>query len=185
MAATNAKWAILAYLRQHSTHGYMVFRQIGERFPSWGTSRSTVFDHLARLERDGLIDEVPEEPTNLRRRSRGRTTYALSKRGADALDSFLGALDLTDAPREYFVLALLCATQDGPKVTLRLLDDLEQRVMARLDEIRPAPRPTRLTELGAWGLVKDEQHALNARLTWIDTMRQATQELTGGAGASP
>jgi DNA-binding PadR family transcriptional regulator len=160
----------------------MVFRQIDQRFPSWGTSRSTIYDQLTRLEQQGLIESVPEVG-DIPPRSRGRTRFRLSDRGVEVLHTFLAGLDLAEAPREYFVLAVLCATWDGPDVTLRLLDDLEHRVIARLDEISPAPRPRRLTELGGWGLVKDEQHALNARLSWIETMRQATEELTGGAGA--
>jgi len=181
VAATNSKWAVLTYLSHHETHGYMVYRQIDDQFPAWGTSRSTIYDQLARMAHVGLIEEVPEG--NVPPRSRARTRYRLSARGAEELDAFLRGLDLTDAPREYFVLALLCATWKGPEVTVRLLDDLEERVLARLDEIGPAPRPERLTDLGDWGLVKDEQLALNARLTWIEKMRQASAELMRGAGA--
>jgi DNA-binding PadR family transcriptional regulator len=160
----------------------MVFRQIDERFPLWGTSRSTIYDQLTRLELEGLIEEVMDVG-KIPKRSRGRTRYQLTERGAEALDAFLAGLDLAEAPREYFVLALLCATWNGPDVTVRLLDDLERRVLARLNQIGPAPRPGRLSELGGWGLVKDEQLALNARLAWIEKMRQATEELTGGSGA--
>jgi len=181
VAATNSKWAVLAYLSHHSTHGYMVLRQIDHQFPAWGTSRSTIYDQLARMAQDGLIEEVPEG--NVPARSRARTRYRLTERGAGELDAFLCGLDLTEAPREYFVLALLCATWKGPDVTRRLLDDLQERVHARLDEIAPAPRPERLTELGGWGLVKDEQLALAARLTWIEKMREACDELTKGRGA--
>jgi DNA-binding PadR family transcriptional regulator len=170
------------YLSQFSAHGYMVYRQINDRFPAWGTSRSTIYDQLSRLEQDGLIEEAPEEGKAVRTRSRGPIRYRLSVRGAEALEAFLRNLDLADAPRQYFVLALLHATWQGPEFTARLLDDLEQRVLALLDEIGPAPRPERLTELGGWGLVKDQQLVLSARLTWIEKMRQASDELTKGAG---
>lgn len=180
MAATNSRWAVLTFLRQRSAYGYLIFREIDGRFPWWGTSRSTIYDQLARLEQEGLIAEVVE--VGQLKRSRKPVRYRLTERGAEALDAFLAGLDLAEAPREYFVLAFLCATWDGPDVTKRLLGDLERRVLARLDQIKPAPRPDRLRELGGWGLVKDEQLTLAARLTWIEKMRQATEELTGGAG---
>ncbi len=183
MAATNSKWAVLTYVSLHSvTHGYMVVSEIDEQFPAWGTSRSTIYDQMHRMAQEGLLEEVPEEG-DVPARSRSRRRYRLSTRGVEALAAFIRGLDLTEAPREYFVLALLWAARQGPEVTARLLDDLERRVLARLEEIAPAPRPERLAELGGWGLVKDEQIALNARLTWIEKMRQASEELTRGAGA--
>lgn len=183
MAATNSKWAVLTYVSLHSvTHGYMVASQIDDQFPAWGTSRSTIYDQLHRMAQDGLLEEVPDEGV-VSARSRARRRYQLSARGADELAAFLRGLDLTEAPREYFVLALLWAARQGPEITARLLDDLEERVLERLEEIAPAPRPERLADLGGWGLAKDEQIALNARLTWIEKMRQASEELTRGAGA--
>lgn len=183
VAATNSKWAVLTYVGLNSvTHGYMVVNQIEDQFPSWGTSRSTIYEQLRRMAQDGLLEEVAEDDS-VSAQSRARRRYRLSARGAEELVRFLRGLDLAQAPREYFVLALLWATRQGPEVTARLLDDLEERVLERLDEIGPAPRPERLLELGGWGLVKDEQIALNARLTWIEKMRQTSEELTRGAGA--
>jgi DNA-binding PadR family transcriptional regulator len=62
VAATNSKWAVLTYVGLHSvTHGYMVVSQIEDQFPSWGTSRSTIYQQMQRMAHDGLLEEVAED----------------------------------------------------------------------------------------------------------------------------
>jgi DNA-binding PadR family transcriptional regulator len=180
-AGASAKWGVLAFLRWQPVYGYMLAQQFGAVFPAWDVSPQALYDALARLERRGLIEPVPEKVVRISSRCE-RTSYRLTEKGERELDWFLKRLDLLEVPREYFVLAVRIAAWDGSDAVLRLLDELEDRVNQRLDAIRPPRRPERLSELGDWLFVKDQQHHLQGRLTWIQDAREAALELAAPEG---
>lgn len=175
-AAASAKWGVLAFLRWQPVYGYMLAQQFGSVFPAWDVSPQALYDALARLERKGLVEPVPEEARRISSRCE-RTPYRLTEKGEHELDWFLERLDLLDVPREYFVLAVRIASWNGSDAVLDLLDELERRVDERLDALRRPRRPERLNELGDWLFVKDQQHHLQGRLSWIQDAREATLDL--------
>lgn len=167
---------MLAFLRWQPSYGYMIAQQFAATFPAWDVSPQALYDALARLERKGLIEPVPEKAVRISSRCE-RTSYRLTDKGERELDWFLKRLDLLDVPREYFVLAVRIAAWDGSNAVLDLLDELERRVTERLDAIRSPRRPQRLGDLGPWLFVKDQQHHLQGRLSWIQDAREAALEL--------
>ena len=181
-AAASAKWGVLAFLRWQPVYGYMLAQQFGSVFPAWDVSPQALYDALARLERKALIEPVPEEARRVSSRCE-RTPYRLTEKGERELDWFLERLDLLEVPREYFVLAVRIASWNGSDAVLDLLDELERRVNERLDGLRPPRRPERLNELGDWLFVKDQQHHMQGRLSWIQDAREAALDLIAPDGA--
>lgn len=175
-ATASAKWGVLAFLRWQPSYGYMLAQQFSATFPAWEVSQQALYDALARLERKGLIEPVPEQAVRVSSRHE-RTPYRLTPKGEGELDWFLKRLDLLEVPREYFVMAVRVASWNGLDAVLELLDELEGRVTARLDALRPPRRPERLNELGEWLFVKDQQHLLQSRLSWVQDAREAAIEL--------
>jgi DNA-binding PadR family transcriptional regulator len=167
---------VLAFLRWQPVYGYMLAQQFGAVFPAWDVSPQALYDALARLERNGLVEPVPAEARRISSRCE-RTPYRLTEQGERELDWFLERLDLLDVPREYFVLAVRIASWNGLDAVLDLLDQLEHRVAERLDALRPPRRPERLHQLGDWLFVKDQQHHLQGRLSWIQDAREAALDL--------
>ena len=180
-AAASAKWGVLAFLRWQPSYGYMIAQQFAATFPAWDVSPQALYDALGRLESKGLIEPVPEQAVRISSRCE-RTPYRLTPKGESELDWFLRRLDLLDVPREYFVLAVRIAAWNGSGAVLELLDELEERVNRRLDEIRPPRRPQRLSDLGEWLFVKDQYHHLQGRLSWIEDAREATVALAAPQG---
>lgn len=180
-AAASAKWGVLAFLRWQPSYGYMIAQQFAATFPAWDVSPQALYDALRRLEDKGLIEPAPEQVVRISTRCE-RTSYRLTPKGESELDWFLRRLDLLDVPREYFVLAVRIAAWNGSGAVLELLDELEQRVNRRLDEIRPPRRPRQLHELGEWLFVKDQYHHLQSRLSWIEDAREATVALAAPQG---
>lgn len=179
--AASAKWGVLAFLRWQPVYGYMLAQQFGSVFPAWDVSPQALYDALARLERKGLVEPVPQEVRRISSRCE-RTPYRLTTKGERELDWFLERLDLLDVPREYFVLAVRIASWNGSVAVVALLDELERRVNERLDALRPPRRPERLNQLGDWLFVKDQQHHLQGRLGWIQDAREATLDLAALEG---
>lgn len=159
----------------------MLAQQFSTTFPAWEVSPQALYDAIARLEHKGLIEPVPEQTVRVSSRCE-RTPYRLTPKGESELDWFLKRLDLLEVPREYFVMAVRIASWNGSAAVLQLLDDLERRVTERLDALKPPRRPARLNELGEWLFVKDQQHVLQGRLSWIQDAREAALEL---AAAGP
>ncbi len=181
-AAASAKWGVLAFLRWQPVYGYMLAQQFASAFPAWDVSPQALYDALARLERKGLIEPVPEEARRISSRCE-RTPYRLTEKGERELDWFLARLDLLEVPREYFVLAVRIASWNGSGAVLHLLDQLEERVVERLDALRAPRRPERLNQLGDWLFVKDQQHHLQGRLSWIQDAREAALALVASESA--
>jgi DNA-binding PadR family transcriptional regulator len=181
-AAASAKWGVLAFLRWQPVYGYMLAQQFASAFPAWDVSPQALYDALARLERKGLIEPVPAEARRISSRCE-RTPYRLTDRGERELEWFLARLDLLEVPREYFVLAVRIASWNGLDSVLELLDRLERRVAERIDALRPPRRPERLNELGDWLFVKDQQHHLQGRLSWIQDAREAALDLAADEGS--
>ncbi|HEX4804941.1 MAG TPA: PadR family transcriptional regulator [Conexibacter sp.] len=173
---------MLAFLRWQPVYGYMLAQQFESVFPAWNVSPQALYDALARLERKGLIEPVPEDARRISSRCE-RTPYRLTEQGQEELRWFLERLDLLDVPREYFVLAVRIASWNGSDALLDLLDQLEQRVTERLDALRAPRRPERLNQLGDWLFVKDQQHHLQGRLSWIQDAREAALDLIALEGA--
>jgi DNA-binding PadR family transcriptional regulator len=181
-AAASAKWGVLAFLRWQPVYGYMLAQQFESVFPAWEVSPQALYDALARLERKGLVEPVPEEARRISSRCE-RTPYRLTEKGERELEWFLERLDLLEVPREYFALAVRIASWNGSQAVLELLDQLERRVTERLDALRPPRLPERLHQLGDWLFVKDQQHHLQGRLSWIHDAREATLDLAASDGA--
>ena len=80
------------------------------------------------------------------------------------------------------MLAVRIASWNGSDAVLDLLDQLERRVTDRIDALRPPRRPERLNQLGDWLFVKDQQHHLHGRLSWIQDAREAALDLTASGG---
>ena len=76
-AAASAKWGVLAFLRWQPVYGYMLAQQFESAFPAWDVSPQALYDALARLERNGLIEPVPEEARRISSRCE-RTPYRLT-----------------------------------------------------------------------------------------------------------
>jgi DNA-binding PadR family transcriptional regulator len=123
---------LLGLLEDHPRHGYELRQSYEERFPSARPLRSgQVYSTLSRLQRDGLVDAMGDEPG----RGPDRKVFAITEDGVAAFDGWIQtpeAIDpyLQDALFMKVVLALrsgrsapalLDAQRDHHLTTMRVL----------------------------------------------------------------
>jgi DNA-binding PadR family transcriptional regulator len=163
--------ALLGLLEDEARHGYDLKRLWDERFAQLRPLRfSQIYASLGRLERDGLIRLVGEEPGH----GPDRKRYAITKAGARDLDDWLAEPESPEAPvRSTLFLKVVLALASGRPAT-------------RFLEAQRAAHTERMRELVA---LKDEADDvdealldyavfhLDADLRWIDHVAKRLDQL--------
>jgi DNA-binding PadR family transcriptional regulator len=161
----SVRQALLALLDEQPMYGAQLRAQFERRTGgTWPLNVGQVYQTLARLERDGLVE--PTGPAD----DEGRIAYRLTEPGRTASASWWTTpVDRTEAPRDELVIKLALAVTvtgvDVPAVvqaqrtqTLRQLQDLT-RLKQRADDQQDL----------AWLLVLDNLvFASEAEIRWLD-----------------
>lgn len=178
------KYAVLGLLLERPSYGYEVLVRFRRAFDAgqWAITPQGLYASLDRLEREGLIEPITEDGSDLRRRQ-PRTPYRVTASGARELRQFLDAPMGADPTRAEFLVRLQCAASKDHEALVRLLDGYERacldelgRLAAGEPELDGQPRLGTLVERLA---LEDRRLFLQARLAWIDFARQqvvATRE---------
>ncbi len=184
------KYGLLALLERSPMYGY----QLRQEFESstgatWPLNIGQVYTTLARLERDGLVEPVPDGGDD----DENRAVYQLTEAGhAEVTRWFVSPVVATDRPRDELAIKIaLALTTPGVDVgtvlqtqrtaTLRNLQDLtRQKMVAGAAD-------------AAWLLVLDSMiFRAEAEVRWLDhsetrlvqiAQRRAADDDPGGATA--
>lgn len=182
----SVKQALLALLEQGPMYGYQLRAEFEQRTgATWPLNVGQVYTTLARLERDGLVEQVAgeAEPTD----GDGHVVYRVTDHGrAEVLAWFTTPVPRTQPPRDELAIKLALAVtvpgvdvgsviQQQRSATMAALQDY-----TRLKRSGRAAQPEDTTDL-AWGLVLDSLvFAAEAEIRWLDhceaRLRRAASE---------
>lgn len=169
----SVKQGLLVLLAQEPMYGARLRAEFEARTGgTWPLNVGQVYTTLARLERDGLVEAVGEDPE-------GRIAYRLTRAGeAEVARWWLSPVDRATTPRDELVIKLaLAVTVDGIDVqrvaqaqrtaTLRHLQDLT-RLKQRAMEHHESEERGGSADL-AWLLVLENLiYAAEAEVRWLD-----------------
>jgi DNA-binding PadR family transcriptional regulator len=193
----SVRQALLALLEQGPMYGYQLRAEFEQRTgATWPLNVGQVYTTLARLERDGLVEQVAGESGEAD--ADGHVVYRVTDPGrAEVSEWFTTPVPRTQPPRDELAIKLaLAVTVPGVDVgtviqrqrtaTMTALQDYTRLKRAG----RPAAEVDDTTEL-AWGLVLDSLvFAAEAEIRWLDhceaRLRRADlQRATTSTAAAP
>ena len=187
----SVKQALLALLEQGPMYGYQLRAEFEQRTgATWPLNVGQVYTTLARLERDGLVEQVAGEADDAPDRapgSDGHVVYRVTDHGrAEVLVWFTTPVPRTQPPRDELAIKLALAVtvpgvdvgsviQQQRSATMAALQDY-----TRLKRSGRAAQPEDTTDL-AWGLVLDSLvFSAEAEIRWLDhceaRLRRAASE---------
>jgi DNA-binding PadR family transcriptional regulator len=169
----SVRQGLLALLAQQPMYGAQLRSEFETRTGgTWPLNVGQVYTTLARLERDGLVEEVGAD-------DEGRISYRLTRTGrAEVSRWWLSPVDRETTPRHELVIKLaLAVTVEGVDVnrvvqtqrtaTLRHLQDLT-RLKQRATAHRESAEGDRNVDL-AWLLVLENLiYSAEAEVRWLD-----------------
>lgn len=169
---------MLAVLLDTPHHGYEVKRVHDEWFPSARPmAYGQVYATLARLQKDGLVEVVETRVES----GPERTVYALTRRGRERVECWLGeaVVDTSPSPSELVrktVIALRTASDPRPM--------LARQRTAHLRRMHDLRRSSDVDGLAGLALDYALEH-LDADLRWLDrAVERVGSGITSTSGAS-
>jgi len=190
----SVRQALLALLEQGPMYGYQLRAEVEQRTgATWPLNVGQVYTTLARLERDGLVEQVAGEAGEAD--ADGHVVYRVTDPGrAEVSEWFTTPVPRTQPPRDELAIKLaLAVTVPGVDVgtviqrqrtaTMTALQDYTRLKRAG----RPAAEVDDPTEL-AWGLVLDSLvFAAEAEIRWLDhcEARLRRADLQGSTPSRP
>ena len=170
----SVKQALLALLEQGPMYGYQLRAEFEQRTgATWPLNVGQVYTTLARLERDGLVEQVAASATP---DGDGHVVYRVTDHGrAEVSEWFTTPVPRTQPPRDELAIKLaLAVTVPGVDVGT-VIQRQRTATMAALQDYTRLKRTGRSaaevddpTEL-AWGLVLDSLvFAAEAEIRWLD-----------------
>lgn len=167
---------ILALLAEGPTYGARLRSEFeGRTGGTWPLNVGQVYQTIARLERDGLVEQRGED-------AEGRTTYALTDAGrAENARWWSSPVERESTPRSELAIKLaLAVTVPGVDVA-RVVQAQREETMRQMRELtrakaRVGPHPSRADV--AWLLVVDHQiYAAEAEARWLDAVEERVARL--------
>ncbi|HEX6151186.1 PadR family transcriptional regulator [Nocardioides sp.] len=175
----SVKQALLALLEQGPKYGYQLRTEFEERTgATWPLNVGQVYTTLARLERDGLVEQVAGEATDAAEGGPGsdaHVVYRVTDHGrAEVLAWFTTPVSRTQPPRDELAIKLaLAVTVPGIDVGTVIQQQRSATMAALQDYTRlkrngPGAQPDDTSQL-AWGLVLDSLvFTAEAEIRWLD-----------------
>ena len=171
----SVRQALLALLEQGPMYGYQLRAEFEQRTgATWPLNVGQVYTTLARLERDGLVEQVAGEAGEAD--ADGHVVYRVTDPGrAEVSEWFTTPVPRTQPPRDELAIKLaLAVTVPGVDVGTVIQRQRTATMTALQDYTRlkrtgrPAAEVDDPTEL-AWGLVLDSLvFAAEAEIRWLD-----------------
>ena len=172
----SVKQALLALLEQGPMYGYQLRAEFEQRTgATWPLNVGQVYTTLARLERDGLVEQVTDGIADGASDRDGHVVYRVTEHGrAEVSEWFTTPVSRTQPPRDELAIKLaLAVTVPGVDVGT-VIQRQRSATMAALQDYTRLKRSGRdaslldPTEL-AWGLVLESLvFAAEAELRWLD-----------------
>jgi len=175
----SVKQALLALLEQGSMYGYQLRAEFEQRTgATWPLNVGQVYTTLARLERDGLVEQVNGEGRDAADGgpdSDGHVVYRVTDHGrAEVLAWFTTPVPRTQPPRDELAIKLaLAVTVPGVDVGTVIQQQRSATMAALQDYTRlkrgaPGAPPADPTQL-AWSLVLDSLvFSAEGEIRWLD-----------------
>ena len=171
----SVRQALLALLEQGPMYGYQLRAEFEQRTgATWPLNVGQVYTTLARLERDGLVEQVTGEAGSAD--GDGHVVYRVTDPGrAEVSEWFTTPVPRTQPPRDELAIKLaLAVTVPGVDVGTVIQRQRTATMAALQDYTRlkragqPAAEVNDPTEL-AWGLVLDSLvFSAEAEIRWLD-----------------
>ena len=172
----SVKHAVLSLLQEQPQHGYHLKAEFERRTGgTWPLNVGQVYTTLARLERDGLVEQVADAIVDETSERDGHVVYRVTEHGrAEVSEWFTTSVPRTQPPRDELAIKLaLAVTVPGVDVGT-VIQRQRSATMAALQDYTRLKRSGRgaaeldATEL-AWGLVLDSLvFAAEAEIRWLD-----------------
>ena len=191
----SVKQALLALLEQGPMYGYQLRAEFEQRTgATWPLNVGQVYTTLARLERDGLVEQVAGDVESTE--DDGHVVYRVTDHGrAEVLAWFTTPVPRTQPPRDELAIKLaLAVTVPGVDVGTVIQQQRSATMVAlqdytRLKRTGRLAKPEDTTDL-AWGLVLDSLvFSAEAEIRWLDhceaRLRRAASERASAVAASP
>jgi DNA-binding PadR family transcriptional regulator len=182
----SVKQALLALLEQGPMYGYQLRAEFEQRTgATWPLNVGQVYTTLARLERDGLVEQVAGDVEATE--GDGHVVYRVTDHGrAEVLEWFTTPVPRTQPPRDELAIKLaLAVTVPGVDVGTVIQQQRSATMTALQDYTRlkrsgRLAKPADTTDL-AWGLVLDSLvFSAEAEIRWLDhceaRLRRAASE---------
>ncbi|KON84894.1 PadR family transcriptional regulator [Rossellomorea marisflavi] len=162
----SVKHAILILLSQSSRHRYdlkvsfesMVYNQ-------WEINAGQIYTTIDRLVRDGFVDEITEENTDLR-------IYHLTEKGRNEIDHWL--LEPVEKPllKDDFYFKLLCAKQVDFHNLERMVKEQKESIIRNILELQLLRRKIDITPENETilYLIDGKILHLEADMKWLDML---------------
>ena len=173
----SVKQALLALLEQGPMYGYQLRAEFEQRTgATWPLNVGQGYTTLARLERDGLVEQVAgEADDSTDSAGDGHVVYRVTDHGrAEVLAWFTTPVPRTQPPRDELAIKLaLAVTVPGVDVGT-VIQQQRSATMAALQDYTRLKRDGRLakpedTSDLAWGLVLDSLvFSAEAEIRWLD-----------------
>ena len=172
----SVKQALLALLEQGPMYGYQLRAEFELRTgATWPLNVGQVYTTLARLERDGLVEQLADAIGDGASDRDGHVVYRVTEHGrAEVSEWFTTPVPRTQPPRDELAIKLaLAVTVPGVDVGT-VIQRQRSATMTALQDYTRLKRSARdtsqldATEL-AWGLVLDSLvFAAEAEIRWLD-----------------
>jgi DNA-binding PadR family transcriptional regulator len=185
----SVKQALLALLEQGPMYGYQLRSEFEQRTgATWPLNVGQVYTTLARLERDGLVEQVADGDAG----EDGHVTYRITDPGrAEVSAWFTTPVPRTQPPRDELAIKLaLAVTVPGVDVGA-VIQQQRSATMGALQDYTRLKRTGRAADPAgpedlAWGLVLDSLvFATEAEIRWLDHCEARLRRAAAAGTARP
>lgn len=155
--------SLLAILVEGPTHGFALKKAFEARTGEmWPLNVGQVYTTLARLVRDGSVEELPETGD-------GQKEYEITDAGrAELAEWYATPRERTVPDRDDVVIKVTMALADPSVDTLSVLDEQRQVTMAALQQLTRRKARLEPDDLGARVAHDAAAAAIEAELRWLD-----------------
>jgi DNA-binding PadR family transcriptional regulator len=171
------KFGLLALLADAPAHGYELKTSFERRTGgSWAINIGQVYTTLQRLQRDGLVLELPSDGE--------RHDYRITSAGTEALEAWFSSPVITEAPpRDELTIKVLLAVAAGE---VEVTEILQRQRRASVEQLQAYTRRKAQADPDhdvAFLILLDALiFRTEAEIRWLDASEARIRSLSAGAG---
>lgn len=163
----SVRLGLLALLDEQPMYGYQLHTTFKERTgDSWPLNIGQIYTTLARLERDGLVEEAGDDGD-------GHQVYALTQAGRDELDRwFRTPVARADRPRDELAIKLAVAVSVSDIDVREVLQTQRAATLRDLQELTRQKRALGEDDLAAVLALDSLIFQAEAEARWLDSCEE-------------